>query len=136
MAQYYERYLKDFVRGMCNFLGSVSPQQKFEMADWCYSSVLFGKQRKIHPQGVRAGRPKKQEENRSQLFNFGSSFHMFFLLPLSLACVNWASQEGCFLCLRFSLRSSDLPLFYFYRLFPSSSFSHYHSGLLFPILTT
>ena len=32
--------------------------------------------------------------------------------------------------------SSDLPLFYFLRLFPSLSFSHLHFGLLFPILTT
>ena len=24
-----------------------------------YSSVLFGKQRKIHPQGMKAGRPKR-----------------------------------------------------------------------------
>ena len=61
---------------------------------------------------------------------------MFFLLPLSLPCVNWASQEGCLLYLRFSLPSSDLPLFYFHELFPSLSFSHHHSGVLFPILTT
>ena len=27
----------------------------------------------------------------------------FFLLPLSLPCVNWASQEGCLFYLRFSL---------------------------------
>ena len=27
------------VRGMSNFLSSVSPQQKFEMVDQCYSSV-------------------------------------------------------------------------------------------------
>ena len=27
------------VAGMCNFLGSVSPQQRFEMVDQCYSSV-------------------------------------------------------------------------------------------------
>ena len=38
--------------------------------------------------------------------------------------------------LRSSLRSSDLPLFYFRRLFPSLSFNHLHSGLLFPILAT
>ena len=35
---------------------SVTPQ--------CYSSVLFGKQRKIHPLGVRAGQPKRREEKR------------------------------------------------------------------------
>ena len=57
-------------------------------------------------------------------------------LPLGLPCVNWASQECCLRYLRSSLRSSDLPLFYFHWLFPSLSFSHRHSGLLFPILTT
>ena len=35
---------------------SVTPQ--------CYSSVLFGKQRKIHTLGVRAGQPKRREEKR------------------------------------------------------------------------
>ena len=59
-----------------------------------------------------------------------------FFLPLGLPYVNWASQECCFFCLRSSLWSSDLPLFYFCGLFPSLSFSHCHSGLLFPILTT
>jgi len=68
---------------------------------------------------------------------FDSSFYMFFFpLPLGLPYVNGASQECCLFCLRSSLRSSDLPLFYFHELFPSLSFSHCHSGLLFPILTT
>ena len=67
---------------------------------------------------MRAGRPKRCKEKRSQRLNFGSSCYMFFLLPLSLPCVNWASQEDCLLHLRFSLWSSDLPLFYFCRLFP------------------
>ena len=35
-----------------------------------------------------------------------------------------------------TLGSSDLPLFYFHGLFPSLFFSHHHSGLLFPTLTT
>ena len=35
----------DTVGGVCNFLSSVSPQQRLEMADQYYSSVLFGKQR-------------------------------------------------------------------------------------------
>ena len=60
-------------------------------------------------------------------------FICFFLLPLGLPYVNWASQV-CYL--RSSLWSSDLPLLYFHGLFPSLSFSHRHSGLLFPILTT
>ena len=59
-----------------------------------------------------------------------------FLLPLGLPYVKWASQECCLFCLRSSLWSLDLPLFYFRRLFPSLSFSHLHSGLLFPILLT
>ena len=69
-----------------------------------------------------------------------AQFRLLFLyvslLPLSLPYVNWASQEGCLLHLRFSLQSSDLPFFCFHGLFPSLSFSHCHSGLLFPILTT
>ena len=59
-----------------------------------------------------------------------------FLFPLGLPYINWASQECWLFYLRSSLQSSDLPLFYFCRLFPSLSFSHRHSGLLFPILTT
>ena len=35
---------------------------------------------------------------------------------LGLPCVNWASRECCLFCLRSSLRSSDLPLFYFHGL--------------------
>ena len=42
---------------------------------------------------------------------FGSSFYMF--LSLGLSYVNWAGQECCLFYLRFSPRSSDLPLFYF-----------------------
>ena len=54
--------------------------------------------------------------------------YMSFLLPLDLPCVSWASQECCLFSLRSSLWSSDLPLFYFCRLFPSLSVSHCHSG--------
>ena len=78
-------------------------------------------------------RCKGQPKGRQRL-DFGSSFYIFCLLLLSLPCVNLASQEGCLFYLRSSLQSSDLPLFYFHRLSPS--FSHCHSGLLFPILTT
>ena len=56
-----------------------------------------------------------------------------FFLPLGLPSVNWASQECCL----FYLRCSEGPrTFLFCGLFPSLSFSHRHSGLLFPILTT
>ena len=67
------------------------------LADGCGSSVLFGKQSKIHPWGLRAGSPKRCEEKRGPRLNFGSFFIYFFLLPLSLPYVNWASQEAvCF----------------------------------------
>ena len=48
----------------------------------CYSSVLFGKQRNIHPQGMRAGQPKSPK--RSPWLNFGSSFYVFFSPPESV----------------------------------------------------
>ena len=101
--------------------------------------------RKIHPRGVRACRPKRREEESAREHTragerdarpFGSSFYIYFFLRLGLPCVNWASQECCLFYPRFSLRSLDLPLFYFHGLFPSLSFSHHPSGLLFPILTT
>ena len=91
----------------------------------CYSSVLFGKQRKIHPRGVRASSPKRGEEKRSPGLNFGSSFYMFFLLPLSLPCVNWPGQEGCLFYLRSSLRCLDLPLFYFCGLLATTFWTPY-----------
>ena len=73
-----------------------------------------------------------QERERER--HLAPLFICFFLL-LGLPCVNWASQEGCLVYLRSSLPSSDLPLFYFNRLFPSLTFSHHHFGLLFSILT-
>ena len=72
--------------GVCNFIGFVSPQQK----NWSgrlvlhvgYSSVLFSKQRFIHPGGVRVGWPKR-EWPQSIL---ASSFYTFVSSPLSLPC--------------------------------------------------
>ena len=109
------------VRGVCNFLGSVSLQQKFEAMD---GPVL-----QLH---VTAQVFQKAKENTSLRLEGGTTQKMrrdppssilaplicFFLLPLSLPYVNWASQEGCLLHPRFSLWSSHLPLFYFHRLFP------------------
>ena len=84
-----------YLGGVCNFLGSDSSRQKFEATDGpmlqpcvnflgqtsvtapcnffrlnsvialCYSSVLFRKQRKIHPRGGRADRPKRLEEKEA-----------------------------------------------------------------------
>ena len=139
-------------RGVCNFLSSVSSQQKFEVTDgpvWqtrVISSdgpVLYlrvtaqfylesiGKY-VLEVWGWTDPKDAKRREAPSPIL--APLFICFFLLPLSPPYVNWASQEGCLFYLRSSLQSSDLPLFYFHVLSPS--FSHCHSGLLFPILTT
>ena len=128
-----------YISGEC-VISSVLSRCSKNLKQWmdqCYSSVLFRKQRKIHPRGVRAGRPKRCEEERSpSRAQFGLFFSYVFSPPLSLPYVNWASQEGCLFYLRFSGWSPDVPLFYFCRFFPSLSFSHHHFRLPFPILTT
>ena len=56
--------------GVCNFLSSVS-QQRFEMGSLLqlpYTSVLFGKQRMVHSQGMRAGWPKGKGPILAPLF--------------------------------------------------------------------
>ena len=56
------------------------------------------------------GRVGPKDEKRSPPPQFLLLFlYGFFLFPLDLPYVNWASQEGCL----FYLRSSNLPLFYF-----------------------
>ena len=79
-------------------------------------------------------RERRESTQESEPWPFGSSFYVF--LSLGLPYGNWASQECCLFLLRSPLRCSDLPLFYFHGLFPSLSFSHRHSGFLFPVLTT
>ena len=148
--------IKIDVMGVCNFLGSVSSQQKFEARGQLLEGP--GLQLRVTAQFysenkgkyiLEVCRPKRHGEKREREntrakesvwewesdserpWPFGSSFYVFFLLPLGLPCVNWARQERCLFHLRFSLWSSDLPLFYFHELFSSLSFSHHHSGLLF-----
>ena len=84
-----------------------------------------------HEEKTAPVRTRAQERERVRASQLWLLFLYVFLF-LGLSCVNWASQECCL----FYLRSSDLPFFYFCGLFPSLSFSHYHFGLLFPILTT
>ena len=88
----------------------------------CSAQFYLENNRKIHPWGVRAGRPKdakRRERERTSagrgetLQLFGSSFYMFFFLSLGLPYVKWASQECCLFYLRSSLWSSDPPLFCF-----------------------
>ena len=146
------------VRGVCDFLGSVSSQQKFEVTDIkalgqtvlqlldrSLLQLLVTAQLYLENKGKYTSRRegmltqktwREEWERERDPQPFGSSFYMFFSSPLGLPYVNWASQECCLFSLRSSPRSSDLPLFYFHGLFPSLSFSHRHSGLLFPILTT
>ena len=55
-----------------------------------YSSVLFGKQRKVHPRALRAGPPQMRGLNPFWL----PLFINFVSYALSLPYANWASQEG------------------------------------------
>ena len=71
------------------------------------------------------GRQREREREREREA-FGSSFYMLFPPPLGPPFVNWASQECYLFSLRSSLRSSDLPFFYFFGLFPSLSSIHCH----------
>ena len=101
--------------------------------------------RKIHPRGMRACRPKdtKREcgsmparwrEREREAPGLLAPLFICLFLSLGLPYVIWASQECCLFYLRSSLLSLDLPLFHFCGLVSSLSFSHHHSGLLFPIL--
>ena len=58
--------------------------------------------------GRERERKKEREKERELWLLF-----LYVSLSLGLSYVNWASQECCLFYLRSSLRSSDLPLFYF-----------------------
>ena len=113
-----------YVEGVCNFLGSVSPLQKFEVMDGPVLQSSFVCQAKENTSFRCEGRPTQKNLKRREARGpiLASLFICFFLLPLSLPCVSWASQEGCFFHLRFSIWFLDLPLFYFCRLFHFLSF--------------
>ena len=148
------------VSGECNLLGFVSSQQRFEAMDVkalgasqlldspCYSSwtdQFYLENISSRREGMPTQRcEEKRQRERERMhacagekdpWPFGSCFYVFSS-PLGLPYVNWASQECSLSHLRSSLWTSDLLLFYFHGLFPSLSFSHHHSGLLFPILAT
>ena len=110
------------VRRVCNFLGFVSLQQKFEMMDRPVLQFRVTAQFYLTSKGkwvLKAwGRADPKDAKRRAAQFWLLFLYAFFLLSLSLPYVR-ASQEGCLFHLRFSLQSSDLPLFYFHGLFPS-----------------
>ena len=59
-----------------------------------------------------------------------------YLLSLQSALCKMCQSGGLFVLSEVLTGSQDLPLFYFCGLFPSLSFSHHPSVLLFPILTS
>ena len=124
---------------VCNFLGSVSPQQRFEIADRCYSSVKaqsFIWQTKDNMPFRREGgpTPKKRPQSIS-----ASSFYTF-LSPPSQACPMQTGLARKAVC--FTRGSYSSPWIFFCSIFMgfslSLSFSHCHFGLHFylSILTT
>ena len=129
----------------CNFLGSVSSQQKFEAMDvkalsmsqlldsLCYTSqtdhiYLENKEEYIleawghtDPKDVkrreREGGERERERERETCRPFGSSLYMFFPSLLGLLYVNWARQECCLFYLRSLLQSLDFPLTFLCSIF-------------------
>ena len=110
-----------------NFLGSVFWQQRFEMADQCYSSFTaqsFIQQTEDSIPWRHEGGPTPKERPQSILGLSFCTFCLLFLCKLGLAMFH----------LRFSLplQSADFLLFCYCGLFPLS-FSHHHFGLLFSL---
>ena len=60
--------------------------------------------------------PTQRREEKREPWPLGSSFYMFFPPP-GLPSVNWLSQGCCLIYLRFSLRSSELPLTFLCSIF-------------------
>ena len=74
---------------MCNFLGSVSQQQRFKTVDQCYSSEFY-LAKDSTPSRHEGGKIPK-ERPRSTL---ASSFYRFCLLPPSMPYAHSAIQEA------------------------------------------
>ena len=103
-------------------------------------TTFITENRKIHLQGVRARRPKDAKRRVPQCAGEREKRELWFLflcfsLPGPVLCK--LGQPGVLFVLREVLTPVLGPSFVLFRgLFPSRSFSHGHSGLLFPILTT
>ena len=101
-----------YVLGVCNFLGSVSPQQRFEATDGpvlqlCVTAQFYLARKEntsLRHEGRLTQKTVREEKHPCPLLNFGFCFYMFsFLLPSGLPYVNRASKEGCLFYLRSSL---------------------------------
>ena len=71
----------------------------------CCSSALFANKGKYILEVWGWANPKDMKRREAQSSILAPLFICFFLLPLSLPCVNWASQEGCLFYPRPSLQS-------------------------------
>ena len=95
------------VGGVYTFLGSVSLQQKFEVMDRPSVTAQFYWQAKENTSLRHESMPKQktQREKKPPGPILAPLFICFFLLPLGLPYVNWASQGCCLFHLRSSLWS-------------------------------
>ena len=129
------------VAGVCNFLGSVSLQQKFEATDGpaLQPRVISSDGSVLQPHVTAQfylerkgkyilevwGRTNPKDMKRKPLAQFWLLFLYVFPPPRGPALVNWASQECCL----FYPRSSG-PLTFVCSIFcglsPSLAFSHHH----------
>ena len=100
-----------YVGGVCNFLGSVSLQQRFEMGDQCYSSVkaqFYLASKGSIPSRCDGGQPQRRGLNPSWL----PPFIYLSSLPFEPAlcklgwprrgcvCFTWSSHSGLWIFFR------------------------------------
>ena len=124
------------IRGVCNFLDSVFLQQELKWwMDKCYSSVSLESKGKYSLDVWEHADPKDVKRREAPQPNFESSFYVFSPPPGPALCR--LGYPGALFVRPEVLTLVLGPSFVlFHRLFPSLSFSHHHSRLLFPILTT
>ena len=100
------------VREVCNFLGSLSLQQKFEATDGLVIQLRLIWQTKGNTPSRHEGGPAQEMRREEEPHLPGFLLLYIRLLPLHLPCVHGAGREGCVFCLRASLWSADLLVLY------------------------